>query len=171
MPTIQGFPPIEDAAARVLILGSMPGKESLRAGQYYAHGRNAFWAIMGDLLGAGPDLPYASRIRMLKSRGIAVWDVLASCTRASSLDSDIDHGSIVTNDFESFFSTHPDITAVFFNGAMAEKYFQRCNQSLPCSLHYQRLPSTSPAHAAMSYEQKLIAWAAIVEAGLKRKQQ
>jgi hypoxanthine-DNA glycosylase len=169
MPIIQSFPPIEDAAARVLILGSMPGKESLRAGQYYAHGRNAFWAIMGNLLGAGPDLPYASRIRMLKSRGIAVWDVLASCTRASSLDSDIDQGSIVTNDFESFFSTHPDITAVFFNGAMAEKYFHRCVQSLPRALDYKRLPSTSPANAAMSYEQKLRAWAVIVQGDLKRE--
>lgn len=170
MPTIHGFPPIEDVAARVLILGSMPGKESLRAGQYYAHGRNAFWAIIGDLLGAGPDLPYESRIRILKSHGIAVWDVLASCTRTSSLDSDIDQGSIVTNDFESFFLAHPDITAVFFNGAIAEKYFHRCVQSLPCSLHYQRLPSTSPAHAAMSYQQKLRAWAVIVNNGSGRKE-
>lgn len=169
MPFIQSFPPIEDTAARVLILGSMPGKESLRAGQYYAHGRNAFWAIMGDLVGAGPGLPYASRVRILKSCGIAVWDVLASCTRDSSLDSDIDQASIVTNDFESFFLTHPDITDVFFNGAMAEKYFHGRGLSLPRPLRFHRLPSTSPANAAMSYDQKLSAWAAVVHGGSNRK--
>lgn len=156
------FPPIEDTRAKVLILGSMPGKESLRAGQYYAHRRNAFWPIMGELLGADPALPYESRIRLLKSAGIAVWDVLASCTRVSSLDSDIEEAH--ANDFESFFLTHPGITHVFFNGAMAEKYFRTLVLRLlePRLLRYQRLPSTSPAHAAISYKQKLDAWKVVI---------
>lgn len=171
MPHIQSFPPIEDATASILILGSMPGKESLRAGQYYAHPRNAFWTIMGDLIGAEPALPYEARTRILKSAGIALWDVLASCTRHSSMDADIDADSMCANDFVSFFLKHPGITHVFFNGSMAEQCFHR--HVLPLlepilgqrSLHYQRLPSTSPAHASMSYRQKLKAWKMILHCG------
>ena len=164
MPRIQSFPPIENPSASVLILGSMPGKESLRAGQYYAHRRNAFWPIMGDLLGAAPILPYEARTQILKSSGIALWDVLASCTRHSSMDADIDAGSISANDFTSFFLKHPGITRVFFNGSMAEKCFRMHVQPLlgRRTLHYQRLPSTSPANASMRYEQKLEAWKAIL---------
>jgi hypoxanthine-DNA glycosylase len=165
MPPIQSFPPIENPSASILILGSMPGKESLRAGQYYAHPRNAFWPIMGDLVGAAPGLPYEARTRMLKSAGIALWDVLASCTRHSSMDADIDADSISVNDFASFFLKHPGITAVFFNGGMAEQCFRRHVRPLleHRSLHYQRLPSTSPANASMSYAQKLKAWEAILQ--------
>ena len=165
MSHIYSFPPIADTNASVLILGSMPGKESLRTQQYYAHRRNAFWPIMGDLIGAVPALPYESRIQILKSTGIAVWDVLASCTRDSSLDSDIEVDSACANDFASFFSNHSGITHVFFNGAMAEKYFHTLvHESVESRLlQYQRLPSTSPANASMRYDQKLIAWQAIIQ--------
>lgn len=165
MPHIHSFAPIEDSTASVLILGSMPGKESLRAGQYYAHSRNAFWPIMGDLVGAKPALPYEARAQLLKANGIALWDVLASCTRHSSADSDID--AAFPNDFETFFLSHPGITHVFFNGAIAEIYFHKLVQKLPesCRLQYQRLPSTSPANASMSYNQKLDAWKAIMQRG------
>lgn len=165
MPPIQSFPPIADATANTLILGSMPGKESLRAVQYYAHRRNAFWPIMGELIGAAPTLPYATRTQILKSAGIALWDVLASCTRHTSMDADIDAASICPNDFVSFFMKHPNITHVFFNGSMAEKCFHQhvlhFLEHRP--LHYQRLPSTSPANASMRYEQKLKAWQVILE--------
>jgi double-stranded uracil-DNA glycosylase len=165
MPYIHGFAPIEDASARVLILGSMPGKESLRAGQYYTHPRNAFWPIMSDLIGAKPTLPYEANTIKLKAAGIALWDVLASCTRHSSLDADIDKDSISPNDFEAFFLVHPSITHIFFNGAMAEKCFhQYAKFALESrSLQYQRLPSTSPANASMTYNQKLNAWKIIIE--------
>ena len=153
------FPPIADRHARVLILGSMPGKESLRAQQYYAHPRNAFWRIMGDLIGATPDLAYAERTRTLKAAGIAVWDVLASCTRSSSLDADIDPNTMEMNDFATFYRKHPHLVQVFFNGAMAEKfYFKHIGPNLNAKLRYQRLPSTSPAHAGMPYVQKLHHW-------------
>ena len=162
---IQSFPPIENPTATVLILGSMPGKESLRARQYYAHPRNAFWPIMGELAGAAPELPYAVRIQKLKSAGIALWDVLASCTRHSSMDADIETDSICPNDFTSFFLKHPHITHVFFNGAMAEQCFHK--YVLPMlktrKIHYQRLPSTSPANASVRYEQKLEAWENILQ--------
>lgn len=164
MPHIQSFPPIENPTATILILGSMPGKESLRAGQYYAHPRNTFWTIMGELVGAAPALPYEARIQKLKSAGIALWDVLASCKRHSSMDSDIEAGSICANDFASFFRAHPHITHVFFNGTMAEQCFHKYVQPMLKNrpLHYLRLPSTSPANASMSYEQKLNAWRVIL---------
>ena len=169
MPPVQSFPPIENPSATVLILGSMPGKESLRAGQYYAHPRNAFWPIMGDLIGAGTTLPYEVRIQKLASAGIALWDVLASCIRHGSMDADIEPDSICTNDFASFFLKHPFITQVFFNGAMAEQFFRKHVQhSLePRQLNCRRLPSTSPANASMRYEQKLGAWKAILDTSPK----
>lgn len=160
MTPVHCFLPVEDTYATRLILGSMPGRESLRTGQYYAHPRNAFWSIMGELTGSSPALPYELRIQRLKSAGIALWDVLATCRRAGSLDADIDPSSIYANDFTSFFLSHPHITQVFFNGAMAEKYY--CKQVLPTltdrPLRYLRLPSTSPAHASLSAEQKLNIW-------------
>lgn len=171
MTHVHGFPPVEDSTASILILGSMPGKESLRAGQYYAHPRNAFWKIMGELVGAFPSLPYQSRIQILKSAGIALWDVLDSCQRHSSLDSDIVKATITANDCKSFFAAHPNITQVFFNGLMAEKFFRRHVLPLlePLTLHYQRLPSTSPAHASLSYEQKLQAWEVVTRNSTTRQ--
>jgi TDG/mug DNA glycosylase family protein len=168
MPRVQSFAPIENASAKLLILGSMPGTASLEAGQYYAHPRNLFWRILGELAGAGPALPYERRIKALKSARIALWDVLESCAREGSLDSAIDDGSLLPNDFESFFQGHPMITHVFFNGAKAEACFRR--RVLPDArlrpFQYHRLPSTSPAHASLSYAQKLKAWRVISTRGL-----
>lgn len=164
MALVKSFPPIENQAANVLILGSMPGKESLRAGQYYAHPRNAFWPIMGELAGAIPTLPYEVRIKKMKAAGIALWDVLASCRRQSSMDSDIETETIRPNDFSTFFRRHSHITHVFFNGTMAEQCFHKYVARLldTRSIHFLRLPSTSPANASMSYRQKLDAWRAIL---------
>ena len=103
----------------------MPGKASLRAGQYYAHPRNAFWPIVEQVFGIPAALPYAQRCRRLVQQRIAVWDVLETCTRSSSLDADIDEASIVTNDFERFFACHARIRGVYFNGATAERLFRR----------------------------------------------
>ena len=165
MPPIHSFAPIEDSNARILILGSIPSKKSLLAGQYYAHNRNSFWPIMSDLVEATRTLPYMLRINILKSNGIALWDVLASCARESSLDSDIDQTSARANNFELFLSTHPNITDIFFNGAMAEKCFNKLvlHKLKPNLIRYTRLPSTSPAHAAMTYNQKLEAWKVILQ--------
>lgn len=150
----------------ILILGSMPGAASLAAGQYYAHPRNAFWPIIGRLLGFPPDLPYPERLAVLRSRGIALWDVLHSCSRAGSLDASIDESSIRPNAIGRFLETHGAIQRIYFNGAKAEQAFRR--HVLPSLDHRGgamsgcRLPSTSPAHAARSLEQKLAAWRAIV---------
>jgi hypoxanthine-DNA glycosylase len=159
-PLLLCFEPVADSNSEILILGSMPGRESLAAEQYYAHRRNAFWKIMSDLLGFDPGSSYEARLQELKTARIALWDVLQSCIRVGSLDSSIDAGSISVNDFRSFFRTHANIHTVFFNGAMAEstyrKYVLPTVSAVPVS--YTRLPSTSPAHASLSYEQKLQVW-------------
>jgi hypoxanthine-DNA glycosylase len=152
------FPPVADANVTMLILGSMPGKESLRQSQYYAHPQNAFWKIMGEVVGARPDQPYPQRLHALTNAHIALWDVLKTCERQGSLDSDIQNET--ANDFASFFKQHPRITHVFFNGAKAEQSFNKFvigKQKLP-PLSFQRLPSTSPAHAGMRYAEKLKEW-------------
>jgi len=160
---VQSFAPIEKADARILILGSMPGEASLRAGQYYAHPRNLFWRIMGELLGTDPGSPYEQRIQALKSARIALWDVLRSCRRKGSLDSDIDGESLVPNDFAAFFQCHPKITHVFFNGTKAEECYRKQVQPISeiGTIEYLRLPSTSPANASISYERKLEIWRAV----------
>lgn len=163
MATAHSFAPIVDEFAHTLILGSMPGAASLEAQRYYAHPRNAFWPIMGELFDAGPSFSYEVRAGKLLGHGIAVWDVLKLCTRDGSLDSAIVESSIVVNDFGAFFGDHPCIERVFFNGAKAEATFGRhvipMNIDVPSAL--VRLPSTSPAHASMNFEQKLRAWSVI----------
>lgn len=118
---------------------------------------------MGELAGAYPPMPYEERLNALRSSGIALWDVLHSCEREGSLDSDIvqEH----PNDFAAFFTHHPHITQVYFNGAKAEQSFNKFvlgKQRLP-TLTFQRLPSTSPAHAGMRYAEKLQAWRAVID--------
>ncbi len=161
------FAPIASASARVLILGSMPGEASLAQQQYYAHPRNSFWYIIEQLFDVSSPLTYAHRKQLLLDNNIAVWDVLKACVREGSLDSSIQSDSIVANDFEAFFSEHKKISHVFFNGARAEQEFTRqVMQQAPIqarALEYLRLPSTSPAHAAMSREQKLEEWRIIAD--------
>jgi TDG/mug DNA glycosylase family protein len=164
-PPVCSFPPIANRAARVLVLGSMPGAASLLAGQYYAYRHNAFWPIMGELFGAGPQIAYAKRTLVVKRAGLALWDVMASCIRVGSLDADIDETSIVPNDFHAFFAAHPRLMHVFFNGAKAEHCFNRyVRPHLSEWLRFTRLPSTSPAHAGLSFARKLKAWRAVADA-------
>ncbi len=164
MADIESFPPIADENARVLIVGSIPGKASLEAGQYYAHPRNQFWPIMTELLLGVSVTDYAAKVRMLLEADIALWDVMKSCYRPGSLDAAIAKESIIPNDFKAFFDSHPRITRVFFNGATSEQAFRRL--VLPeldnGELTLQRLPSTSPAHAALSYRQKLDSWRSVI---------
>lgn len=166
MSYVHGFPPISRADARILILGSMPSRESLLRQRYYAHPRNGFWPIMAGLLEFDKG-DYEKWILQVKHNGIAIWDVLQACYRSGSLDSAIDSSTIVTNDFREFFADHRHISRVFFNGAKAESVYLK--HVLPglhgpaAKLRLQRLPSTSPAHAAMSLEQKMKAWSIILE--------
>lgn len=166
MSLIRGLAPIETPDSETLILGSMPGERSLRMQQYYAHPQNAFWRILGELIGAHPTLTYPERVQRVRDHRIAIWDVLASCRRPGSLDASIDAGSMVTNDFAAFFAAHPHIRQVYFNGARAESVFKRRVapglSTCGVAAAFRRLPSTSPAHAAMRYEDKLAAWRALL---------
>lgn len=165
--SIEGFAPIADDKAKILILGSMPSVVSLHKQQYYAHDRNTFWPIMMTLLSASPNAEYMRRQQTLQNNYIAVWDVLQSCNRQGSLDASIDMASVKVNDFDSFFDKHSAIGTVFFNGAKAEAVYRKhVLSSLPGKfdyLQYHRLPSTSPAHAAMSLQDKTEQWRYIVQ--------
>lgn len=120
-----------------------------------------FWKIMGELFGAGPELPYGQRVERLQLAGVALWDSLEACVRPGSLDVSIKEE--VANDFRTFFAKYPLIKHVYFNGAKAEDVFQRCVlSSLPKDRPaFERLPSTSPAHAAMPFEAKVKAWSVV----------
>ena len=161
------FPPIADAHARVLILGSLPGQVSLQRQQYYAQPQNAFWKIMGRLFGAGPNLPYAERAQRLIRNRIALWDVCASALRPGSLDASIVHSSVVPNQLAAFIESHPGIGLICFNGGKAADLYRRL--VLPGwpatvrAIRTETLPSTSPAHAAMPFEEKLTRWAAVLQ--------
>jgi hypoxanthine-DNA glycosylase len=165
MARVRSFPPIAGTDAHTLILGTMPGVASLTAGQYYAHSRNGFWTILGRLLGFDAQLDYTLRVQRLLTCGIAVWDVLQSCERSGSLDARIQPASVVANDFKEFFHRHPGVLRVCFNGAAAQALFRRhVIQTLDDApwRSYVRLPSTSPANAAIALSDKLDAWRAVV---------
>lgn len=154
--------------AQVLILGSMPGQQSLAQQQYYAHPRNAFWKIIANLFNFNPDVCYADKLLALQQHKLALWDVIQSCERHGSLDSNINNSSIISNNFVDFFSHHSQIKHIFCNGGRAyQEYQQRVKPQLSANLQAlscTRLPSTSPAMASLSFEQKLTAWSEIKRA-------
>lgn len=159
--------PISRRDATRLILGSLPGRRSLEMQQYYAHPQNAFWRIVEDIFETDSPLPYTRRAGILTAHRIALWDVLAAAERPGSLDSSIVHASASANDFRPFFRRHPDIRRVFFNGRKAEALYRRL--VLPeleeefSAIRYELLPSTSPAHAGMTFAAKLSIWRTIKE--------
>ena len=169
MSRIHCFPPVATPDSKILILGSMPSRESLARQQYYAHPRNAFWPILCSLYSITAT-DYEDRSRQVADRGVAIWDVLRDCVRPGSLDSDIDEKTAATNDFRAFFGEHPKISRIFLNGAKAESiYLKRVLPTLDdraAEIPRWRLPSTSPAHAGMNFEQKKAAWQTILKGDL-----
>ncbi len=156
------FPPCAENGAEVLLLGSMPGEESLRRQEYYAYRHNAFWKIMGILFSFDPGLPYEERLAALKRNRIALWDTLKYCRREGSLDTKIREP--VPNDIPGLLKRCPTIRHIFCNGTASHNFLKRF---LPEVFHgpipVTRLPSTSPAAAVYSFEQKLNAYRIIAD--------
>lgn len=158
---IRSFPPIIDGRSRLLILGSMPGVESLRLQQYYANPRNQFWAMIFTIFHAPPSQDYEKKISFLKSKKIALWDVIENCQREGSLDSNIREEKV--NDFRGLFKAYPDIETVIFNGGKAyETYKKWVGFDAVKDLAYLKLGSSSPANTKRM-EDKLKEWSIIRE--------
>lgn len=170
----ESFPPILGPQIHTLILGTVPGQASLKARQYYAHPRNAFWPIMmaiidtkekaAEELNFNPSAAffadYTSRCQMLSDHGYAIWDVLASCTRPGSLDSRIVKSTEQPNSIARLIQTHPELTRIVFNGRTAENLFKRhISKTLPRPIRLISLPSTSPAMASLTLANKYQVWA------------
>lgn len=160
-PFIHSFSPVYTDRARILILGSMPGVKSLEEQAYYAHPRNGFWPIMENLFSVSFD-NYESKIAFIKHHDIALWDVVSECVRPGSLDSRIESKSVTPNDIPGLLRKAPNIKAVFFNGQAAAKLYKKHLGTGPEGVVLQPLPSTSPAHAAMTFENKLEQWKQIL---------
>ena len=153
-----GFDPVVDADTRLLILGSLPGDASLRAARYYAHPRNAFWRLLGGVLGEDLDtLAYEARLERLKARRIGLWDVIASAERSGSLDAAI--RSPQAADLRGLVAGLPELRAVAFNGGLAARLGRRTLED-HADLVLLDLPSSSPAHARPLAE-KAARWAAL----------
>lgn len=159
MARIHSFAPIARRDAKVLILGSVPGVQSLKTLEYYAHPRNAFWEIMAALCGAARGLPYAERLERLQKAGIAVWDVLHSAEREGSLDSAIQHA--IPNDVAGLLKACPAVELIALNGSYASATFKRYARATlepQANLRVVTLPSTSPANARVSVQHKIAVW-------------
>lgn len=155
--------PVIDGQSRILILGTLPGDESLRLGQYYSHPQNQFWRIMSRIYGTDIPEDYRERISYLLANGIALWDVLRAAQREGSLDSAIHDEK--PNDFADFFGRYPRIAAIAFNGTKAEQLFRRHvvrkqGLMLPESMRTEVLPSTSATRGryVLSLEDKVQRW-------------
>lgn len=153
---LKGFPPVLDARVRTLILGSFPSEASLAAGQYYAHPRNQFWRLLGAAIGEPlAELPYERRLKRVLAHRIGIWDVLDACEREGSLDSSIRRHR--ANDFARLKHLAPRLNRVVFNGGTAGRYAREFGAA---GFETRIAPSTSPAHAARSFDQKLALWRA-----------
>lgn len=156
--------PIVDESSVGLILGTMPSTISLSLQEYYANPLNQFWKIIYTIFDSRSEFQirpmYKEKIRFLKQRKIALWDVLEECERYNSEDAEIKNPT--SNDFVRLFAEHPNIRYVYFNGQKAEKLFSRSNGHLRFDrLEFFSLPSTSPAYASMSIENKVRLWSII----------
>lgn len=152
---IASFPPIVAPDAKVLILGTMPGAASLERQEYYAHKQNHFWKILFALFADGAvPTDFSQKAALIQKHNIALWDVLAHCTRQGSLDANI--RDAVENDILGLLSENPNIKHLVFNGQQSHKFFLRKFGKI-AGLSYHVMPSTSPAHT-LAFEKKRAAW-------------
>jgi double-stranded uracil-DNA glycosylase len=160
MPRLNGLPLETGKSPRVLILGSFPSTRSLQTLQYYANPKNQFWKIIERLLGIPAVIPYSDRIEALRSGGIALWDIIHSCERIGAMDYQIRKANL--NDIAAVLEVYPLIQLIVTNGRTAGSYLSKAYPSGFPGVVIKILPSTSPANARMSPEEKAAAWSAIV---------
>ena len=151
----RSFPPVVGAAPRALVLGTLPGEESLRRLEYYAHPRNLFWPIVFALFGRAPPADYEERLEFVKAIGLALWDVVEAGERDMSADATI--RAETPNHIDLLLAAQPRIGTVAFNGSGARRLYHKHFRPHP-GVAYLALPSTSPAHARLGFAQKLTAW-------------
>lgn len=161
----QGFPAIIDDNSRILILGTMPGQESLKRQEYYANPRNQFWKIIGSIYSFDPELEYKERLNLLQQHHLALWDVLESGQRKGSLDQAIQDPQ--PNDFTELLGRYSQLRLIAFNGQPAARLFERNvrqKQTLPqlATIKQIVLPSTSSA-AAIALGTKINKWRQIAQ--------
>jgi hypoxanthine-DNA glycosylase len=157
-PAKRSFPPVVDTNARVLVLGTLPGEESLRRQEYYAHPRNQFWPILFALCGGASQGDYVAKLAFAKAHRVALWDVCARAERTASADASIRGEQ--PNAIEALLDAHPLIGAVAFNGSGARRLYDRHFRRRP-ALTYLALPSSSPAYAGLDFAEKLERWGAL----------
>lgn len=158
---LTGFPPVLNHSTRILILGSFPGKASLAARQYYAHPRNQFWRLLSVVLaGDLTNFSYPDRLHHLQQHYIGLWDVIDVCAREGSLDSAIRQPQ--ANDFAALKKTCPSLSRVCFNGKTSGKF---APVFAAAGFDTLVLPSSSPANARWTFEEKLCAWRGIIRQG------
>lgn len=154
----RSFAPVADARTRVLVLGSLPGEESLARRRYYANPRNQFWRLIGSVAGLELEpLPYAARLEALLEAGIGLWDTVSSASRRGSLDGNI--RGHTANDVAALAARLPELRAVGFNGGTAAKLGSVQLEQSP-RLTLLPLPSSSPAYT-LPFAAKLERWMAV----------
>ena len=160
-----GLPAIVHDTSRVLILGTLPGEESLLQQRYYSHGRNDFWTILSRVYGEKVGNDYNERLAFLRRHEIALWDVLHSADRPGSTDRAIK--APVANDFATFFAAYPNLRTVGLNGTKAADFYRRLVAKKPGhtpALRRVLLPSTSPAAGryVAKLDEKVAQWKAFL---------
>ncbi len=154
----EGLEPIADSESEFLILGTLPGKVSLQNRQYYANRSNQFWKIISSLFNDAMPDSYEERLNLLKRHHIALWDVLKSANRKSSLDFDIKDPN--ANDILGFISKHPKLRVIGLNGKEAADYFRKYIElhNLPENVHAVSLPSSSSTNTHFTIDDKIGLW-------------
>lgn len=153
------FEPVFGPASRALILGSWPSPESWRQGFYYGHPRNRFWPLLARLCGAQTPATVEEKRALILQNGLALWDVLESCTVTGASDASIKDP--VPVDLASLLAKAP-VEAVLCNGATAFRLYEKLLRPVS-RIPAVRLPSTSPANAAFGMEKLAAAWGGALE--------
>ena len=152
---IEGFAPLIGAEPKYLILGSAPSVVSLKQQEYYGNKQNSFWTVVSKIFAVPQFDDYISKENFILNHNIILWDVVKTCTRKGSLDSDIK--DVIANEISEMLNRYPSIKHVMFNGQKAEKLYKKHISYYPDNISFTTLPSSSPAYT-LKVEQKIKIW-------------